>query len=86
MGNSTIFDASSSYDPNSVSFEYAWNAGDGTTYNEVDNPIFEHTYEERGEYEVSLMVTDPENHSGETTAIAHVYGVEVLVPIFTLML
>ena len=58
----TTFDASDSSSPNGAIVSYEWDFGDGEVGTGV---VVTHTYEEKGIYEVTLMVTDS---SGETGA------------------
>ena len=60
------FDASDSSSPNGAIVSYEWDFGDGETGTGV---MVTHTYEEKGVYTVTLMVTDS---SGETGARAQV--------------
>ena len=64
------FDASASSSPNGAIVSYDWDFGDGETDSGV---VVTHIYEEKGEYAVTLLVTDS---SGETGA--RVQGVEAL--------
>jgi len=66
----TTFNASASSSPNGAIVSYDWDFGDGETGTGVE---VTHTYEEKGVYQVTLMVTDS---SGETGA--RVQGVEAL--------
>ncbi len=54
------FNALKSTDPDGDVVEYQWDFGDGT---QEDSVVVDHVYEERGEYTVSLRVTD---NSGES--------------------
>ena len=58
------FDASASSSPNGAIVSYEWDFGDGET---ATGPVVTHTFEEKGVYEVTLMVTDS---TGETGARA----------------
>lgn len=102
LGNKTIFDASKSFDPNGSVLTYSWDLGDGTVFSPVQSifghiflnlnienvprPIVEHTYANRGIYNVKLTVADPEGNSHEDEATVTVYGVEVLIPVITSLL
>jgi len=55
VNHSMVFDASGSYDPDGAIQSYVWDFGDGTTYS---GAIVVHTYENPGEYTVTLTVTD----------------------------
>ncbi|MFW6421673.1 MAG: PKD domain-containing protein [Candidatus Bipolaricaulota bacterium] len=53
------FDASDSQDPDGSIEEYQWDFnGDGEYSVTTEKPVVEHTYEESGDYEVSLSVVD----------------------------
>ena len=58
------FDASASSSPNGAIVSYEWDFGDGET---GTGPVVTHIFEEKGVYEVTLMVTDS---TGETGARA----------------
>ncbi|MFC2078558.1 PKD domain-containing protein [Candidatus Bipolaricaulota bacterium] len=55
------FDATGSDDPNDPITSYRWEFGDGT---EATGPAASHTYQEAGEYAVTLILTD--SKGGET--------------------
>ena len=59
-----VFDASASSDADGVITSYAWDFGDGTTGSGV---LANHTYEDAGEYIVTLTVTDNDNGSGRAS-------------------
>jgi len=56
-GETVTFNASSSYDPDGFIISYVWDFGDGTT-SVSDNPIVYHTYQQEGNYTVTLTVID----------------------------
>ncbi|PWD51071.1 hypothetical protein C8046_10855 [Serinibacter arcticus] len=59
-------DGSGSYDPEGEDITYAWDLdADGET--DATTPTVEHTFEELGQYTVSLRVTDPQGKSTATT-------------------
>ena len=60
------FDASGSSSPNSTIVSYDWNFGDGETGNAK---IEEHTYYEKGSYDVTLVIT---NSDAETATAVKV--------------
>lgn len=76
----TIFDASASSSADEAIVSYHWDFGDGETGTGV---VVTHTYEEKGIYEVTLMVTDSAGKTG-----ARSLAVEALnrlpIPSFTL--
>ncbi|MBN3039820.1 MAG: PKD domain-containing protein [Candidatus Omnitrophica bacterium] len=53
--NVFTFDATSSYDPDNQNLSYLWSFGDGQTSKE---PVVTHTYQEGGDYVVTLTVVD----------------------------
>jgi glucose/arabinose dehydrogenase/chitodextrinase len=55
VGESVVFDASASTDPDGEIVSYEWSFGDGAT---GDGPIVAHSYAERGTYVVVLTVAD----------------------------
>ncbi len=55
INTESVFDASSSYDPDGDSLSYFWDFGDGTT---AKGPQVTHVYKERGKYKVTLTVDD----------------------------
>lgn len=66
----TTFDASASSSPNGAIVSYDWDFGDGET---GTGRVITHTFEEKGVYEVTLMVTDSAGKKG-----ARVVAVEAL--------
>ena len=77
LGNSVIFDASKSFDPDGQSIGYQLNFGDGTGSYTM---ITKHTYENRGTYDVKLTVIDEDAYMDFDTASVNVYGYEILLP------
>ncbi|HDS29041.1 MAG TPA: PKD domain-containing protein, partial [Candidatus Acetothermia bacterium] len=55
------FDASASSSPNGAIVGYAWAFGDGSS---GEGAVVEHTYTEKGVYEVMLVVTDSAGKTG----------------------
>jgi len=62
----TTFDASASASPNGAIVSYEWDFGDGET---DDGVVVTHTYEVKGTYQVTLLITDS---SGDTGAFADI--------------
>jgi PKD repeat protein len=60
------FDASDSFSPTGSVQSYEWEMGDGTENSGVS---FKHKYEDYGEYEVSLTVSDGENEDTVTKTV-----------------
>ena len=60
------FDASNSYDPDGTIVSYSWDFGDGTTSSDA---TVSHSYEEDGEYTVTLRVVDNDALVGSKVAI-----------------
>ncbi|WP_431711840.1 PKD domain-containing protein [Glutamicibacter uratoxydans] len=65
-------DASASSDPDGSITSYSWDFGDGNTANGI---FLNHTYEQDGEYQVSLTVTD---NRGDTATVTQEVTVEQL--------
>ena len=57
VGETITFDASGSYDPDGTIVSYLWDFGDGGTSSEA---VVSHSYEDDGEYTVTLRVADNE--------------------------
>ena len=58
------FDAGNSEDPDGIIDEFEWEFGDGTTGN---GSAIDHTYENTGEYTITLTVTDNDGSTATTT-------------------
>jgi len=84
LGNSVRFNGSNSFDPNGGALSYYWDTGDGAT--STAGAVLDHVYTARGNYSVSLTVTDPDGNSDTDTAQANVYGFEALLPAIILAL
>jgi len=70
-GQTLIFNASNSYDPNGYVVNYTWNFGDGNT-TIVTNATIDYVYAKEGNYTVSLKVTDDEGLTNTTAFIVKV--------------
>jgi len=66
LGRSIMFDGSNSYDPDGDTLEYEWDFGDRNA-TQGRNAI-NHTYQQTGNYTVTLTVTDEVGNTGRTTA------------------
>lgn len=64
VGDTIIFDASQSYDPDGTIETYSWNFGDGTPIVVETDPIATHIYTSLGTYIVTLTVTDNDGLNG----------------------
>jgi len=64
-GESIIFNASSSYDPDGSIVSYFWDFGDGSNATGV---VVEHAYSDDGNYTVTLTVTDDKGAEGTATS------------------
>jgi len=84
LGNSVFIDGDQSFDPNGASLSYLWLLGDGSI--DDSGAAISHIYSDRGEYSVTLTVTDNEGNQDTDSASVFVYGVEVLVPIISSLL
>jgi chitinase len=84
LGNSISIDGGQSFDPNGDNLSYLWLLGDGNI--DESSTSISYTYSERGEYTVTLTVTDNEGYQDTDSAYVFVYGVEVLVPIISYLL
>jgi hypothetical protein len=62
-GQTIIFDASSSYDPESNQLTYHWDFGDGTNSGWIPDTKTFHVYNRQGEYNITLIVNDGELNS-----------------------
>jgi PKD repeat protein len=70
--NTFTFDASSSYDPDNDALAYTWDFGDGAT---AEGMRATHTYEEAGDFRVTLTATDTSSQPcgvARTEQIVHV--------------
>jgi len=81
FGQTIIFDASASYDPDGGTIKsYRWDFGDGTGFT-IDEPTATKNYGTFGTYNVTLTVTDDEGEKGTTWQIVTVR--EYPVAVFT---
>jgi PKD repeat protein len=65
-GETIVFNASQSYDPDGTIVNYLWDFGDGTnTTGEVVN----HSYDDDGNYTITLTVTDDDGATNSTSSL-----------------
>ena len=64
-GESILFDASSSFDPDGELVDFIWDFGEGTTQR---GTRLSHSYDQLGLYEVTLIVVD---NAGASSTISH---------------
>ena len=68
------FDAGGSTDDHGI-VSYSWNFGDGSAPVSVNWPIVTRSYPARGEYTVTLVVTDGTSQTGETRRVVRIRNV-----------
>jgi len=73
IGETIIFDASDSSDPDGDSLSFSWDLGNGQTASE---PVIEYSYSEEGEFEVVLTVVDSLGGSAEVKKKITIYSNE----------
>ncbi len=79
-------DASSNALDSTLTYIYEWDLdGDGVYEVLLDTPVHTHTFANKGDYPVSLRITDSSGESGEVTQIIHVqntppYDAEIITP------
>ncbi|HEU0299095.1 MAG TPA: DNA/RNA non-specific endonuclease [Longimicrobium sp.] len=78
-GSSVTLDASASSDPDGDALTYEWSFGDGGTGTGV-SPT--HTYADNGNYQVTVIVTDPYGAADTTTTTVTVMNVSPTVAAF----
>ncbi len=66
-GEQLMFDGSASSDPDGTVQSWTWSFGDGDTV--FDGPVFDHEYNEPGNYTVTLTVTDNAGLTGSKSVI-----------------
>jgi RNase P/RNase MRP subunit p29 len=62
-GQTIIFDASDSYDPEGNPLRYYWDFGDGTNSGWISETMTTHVYNRQGQYQITLIVNDGELNS-----------------------
>ena len=73
-GQTIIFDASDTVDPDGDAITFAWDLGDGSTSN-LSSPIY--TYINTGTYKVKLTVSDSAGHESKETYTVKITAGEV---------
>ena len=73
-GETIVFNASASYDPDGWIVQYTWDFGDGNVTT-VTNPITTYAYPIDGYYTVELTVTDNSGLTGVTSAVIQVSAI-----------
>ncbi len=79
-GDVATFDASSSKDEDGTIVKYIVNFQDGSNPVEQTSPVFQHSFNQQGYFDVSLQIID--NEGGSATASARVYVNAKPVPTF----
>ncbi|MBL7557887.1 MAG: PKD domain-containing protein [Bdellovibrionaceae bacterium] len=79
-GDVATFDASSSKDEDGTIVKYIVNFQDGSNPVEQTSPVFQHSFNQHGYFDVSLQIID--NEGGSATASARVYVNAKPVPTF----
>jgi uncharacterized membrane protein len=69
VGQSVVFDASSSHDPDGFVQQYSWNFGDGTGLFISSTPFINHSFSSPGNYTVSLTVEDNARLTGSKNTV-----------------
>ena len=67
VGETILFDASDSYDPDGVDLIFKWSFGDGNT-SSLEMPT--HSYSKEGNYSIRLTVTDEDGATDNATTFA----------------
>ena len=63
VNETIVFDASDGYDLDGMIISYHWDFGDGETGSGI-SPV--HVYKQPGDYTVTLLITDNNNHTAST--------------------
>jgi len=71
VGETVVFNASASYDPDGTISSYRWNFGDGNVTT-VTVPTIIHVYNAFGNYTVSLTLTDNDGSTSTTTQVVRI--------------
>ena len=78
VSKEVTFDASDSTSPNGDIVEYRWDfSGDGTVDETTTDPVTTHTYDEAGNYDVTLTVEDAVDATGSTSESLTVFDPDV---------
>lgn len=73
VGSNVRFDGSNSSDPDGQVVQYEWDFGDGTAVLASNQPTILHSYDETGDYTVTLTVYDDAGNSSSCTALVSIY-------------
>jgi PKD repeat protein len=83
-GDTVMFDASASYDPDGRIVKYEWDwTSDGTYDLTTENPVVEHRFPTPGSHRVTLRVTDDKGATATTTQTMMIGEKKPPVPDFT---
>jgi parallel beta-helix repeat protein len=74
VGETVVFDASGSYDPDGNITAYIWDFGDGTS---AEGVVVTHAYAVAGSYTVALTVVDDDGANATSTVTMHVLNITV---------
>jgi|GEM_PF-1231175 len=85
LGTPIFIDGRNSFDPQDQALQFDWDLGDGVSIAQGE-AFVTHLYNKRGKYIVTLTVTDPDANTDQQTAVAVVYGVELISSAITLLL
>lgn len=69
-GQAITFDGTGSTDPDGQIENYRWTLGDGTVMEGANQATITHTYEEPGNYQVTLVVTDTEGATSQPRSVS----------------
>jgi hypothetical protein len=72
LGETVIFNASGSYDPDGTIINYNWDFGDGNI-TVVFNPIINHVYQTSGSFKVTLKIFDNDGYNGSSSMTARAF-------------
>jgi len=82
-GETVVFDASASYDPDGNITKYTWDFGDGTPQVNETEPIASHVYMSPGDYTATLTVTDNELLTNSTSKTITVVPYRLILDLYS---